>query len=665
MKAAGAICSVWGILGHSVVMAAESPLLIEITEGVMPEVGEYSFIPESLAPSPVADGAELLLQVNGISGSRMGGRAIDPIIRGQKETQLNILLDGSYLHGACPNRMDPPTAYTAADTYDKVTVIKGNRTVVYGAGGSGGTVLFERDWPIFSARGSLAELSGGWRENNRQWDLTADLAAGSDRGYLRFITHAGEAQDYEDGHGESVAAGWQSASNTLMAGIKLGDNTRLQISHERVDEEDIDFPGAQMDSPYADAKNSRVRLEHDFHSAVLKTARFDLYRSDVVHLMENTLMSSPSTSDTTGGRLLVTADLWQTAWQFGVDLQKNERDALAYMLMSGMPAFSQWPGVVIEQQGIFLEGDRALDTQNRVQAGLRYDHVRADADKVDRSYGMGMGAATPASLYNSAYGETNTHSAEDNLGGFLTWQHRFASDYQLDTTLSRSVRTADATERYMARHTMSGDWIGNPQLEPEKHHQLELVLSRGGPNSHWQLSGWYNRVDDYILRYRSANNEYYRNIAAELYGAEAELNWVFRQGWQLDTQLAWLRGNNRDNGQALSRIAPLSWTTQLSFRQGDWRYQGEWQLVAAQKEVCLSSDPVCGGQDVRQTPGYGVVNLHAEYSLTQDSQLSLGMDNLFDKAYSLHESKDSVLESDPIQVMEPGRSLWMNFRLTF
>ncbi len=665
MKTVGYIWLVSGVLGHSVAQAAESPLLIEITAGVMPEVGEYSIVPDSLTPAPVADGADLLRQVNGISGSRMGGRAIEPLIRGQKETQLNILLDGSYLHGACPNRMDPPTAYTAADTYDKVTVIKGNRTVVYGAGGSGGTVLFERDWPLFSDRSYLAEISGGWRENNRQWDLTADLAAGSDEGYLRFISHNGEAQDYEDGRGESVAAGWQSTSNTLMAGMKLGDNTRLQLSHERVEEDDIDFPGAQMGSPYADAKSSRVRLEHDWQGEVMQSARLDLYRSDVTHLMESAMMSSPSTSDTRGGRLLMTANLWQTEWQFGVDLQKNQRDATAFMLMSGMPAFSQWPGVEIEQQGIFLEGDHALNARHRVKAGLRYDHVTADADKVNRTYGMGMGAATPASLYNSAYGVTNTASKEDNLGGFITWQQRFVADYQLDATLSRSVRTADATERYMARRSMSGDWIGNPQLAPEKHHQLELVLSRAFANSHWQLSAWYNRVDDYILRYRSANNEYYRNVAAELYGAEAEFSWVFRQGWQLDTQLAWLRGNNRDTGQALSRIAPLSWTTRLSYQSGPWRYAGEWQLVTAQNEVCLSSAPTCGGQDVRQTPGYGVANLNAEYQLSADSQLSLGIDNLFDKAYSLHESKDSVLEPESVQVMEPGRSLWLSFRLAF
>ncbi|MFW1678336.1 TonB-dependent receptor domain-containing protein [Pontibacter sp. JAM-7] len=641
------------------------PLLIEITKGQKPLL--MSPVTESnvTTPTPLADGGELLLRQSGISGSRMGGRAIDPLIRGQKETQLNILLDGGYLHGACPNRMDPPTAYTSAGAYDRVTIIKGNRTVVYGAGGSGGTVLFERDWPVFYDAGYLAELSGGWRENNQQWDLTADLAAGSDQGYLRFIIHQGEAQNYEDGRGDKVAAGWQSGSNTLLAGINLDDFTRLQLSHARVEEEDIDFPGALMDSPYADASNSRIRLEHDFKGGILKSLHVDLYRSDVTHLMENSMITSPSTSDTKGGRVLLHAEAWDTHWQFGVDVQQNQRDALAYMVMSGMPVFSQWPDVDMKQQGLFLEAERAFNRTHRVRAGVRYDHIDATAHRANTTYGMGMGAATPVALYNSAYGITNTAAQEDNLGGFFSWQYQLPAEYVLETTLSRSVRTADATERYIAKHAMSGDWIGNPQLEPEKHHQLELQLSRRSNDLQWQLSGWYNRIDDYILRYRSVNHEYYRNIAAELYGAEAELDWFFMPGWQLGTRLAWLRGNNRDTGQALSRIAPVSLLTQLSYQQGHWRYSGEWQLTGAQNNVCLSTDPACAGQDVRRTPGYGVVNLYAEYGLSRDSQLSIGIDNLFDKAYSLHESRDYVLAPEPLQVTEPGRSLWLNFKLAF
>ena len=79
-----------------------------------------------------ADGGELLLQTPGVSGIKMGNHGIDPAIRGQKHNQLNILLNGAYIHGGCPNRMDPPTSFSSAELYDQVIVLKGVQTLIYG-----------------------------------------------------------------------------------------------------------------------------------------------------------------------------------------------------------------------------------------------------------------------------------------------------------------------------------------------------------------------------------------------------------------------------------------------------------------------------------------------------------------------------------------------------
>ncbi len=87
-------------------------------------------------------------------------------------------------------------------------------------------------------------------------------------------------------------------------------------------------------------------------------------------------------------------------------------------------------------------------------------------------------------------------------------------------------------------------------------------------------------------------------------------------------------------------------------------------MVAEQNDVCLSSD-ACGGQDVRQTPGYGIVNLHGEYASKSGVVVAMGVDNLFDKAYTLHESRDYVLDSGPVQVTEPGQNIWVRLSAKF
>ena len=88
------------------------------------------------------DAAEALLEVPGVSASRMSQHGLDILVRGQSATQLNVLLDGGYVHGGCPNRMDPPTSFAFLPSYDRVVVQKGVQSVLYGLGGVGiGLVL--------------------------------------------------------------------------------------------------------------------------------------------------------------------------------------------------------------------------------------------------------------------------------------------------------------------------------------------------------------------------------------------------------------------------------------------------------------------------------------------------------------------------------------------
>ncbi|WP_372834044.1 TonB-dependent copper receptor [Pontibacterium sp.] len=648
--------------------AAESDgnLTIEINRGLPQLETTVRESTTGVQASPVSDGGELLKSLTGVSGIRMGGRAIDPVIRGQKETQLNILLDGGYIHGGCPNRMDPPTAYTSVDSYDRVTVIKGNRSVVYGGGGSGGTVLFERDWPMIDEKGYSVDLSGSYEGNGDKWEMGADAAVGGDDGYVRFIAHKSQAEDYDDGRGNSVDAEYESESNAILAGIRLGDYTTLQASFEKSAEEDVEFPGALMNSPFADSESTRLKLEHQFQSGAVQQMKIDLYQSDVIHLMENAMMTSPSSSDTEGLRVVFDADAADIDWTFGVDMQNNDRNAQANMVSNGSAVFSQWPGVSIDQTGLFVEGEKALSEDDVLKAGLRYDRVEASASRANEAFGM-MGVNRPINLYNAKYGSTDTDSTEDNIGGLISWTHRIDQQYSVETTLSRSVRTADATERYIAKANMMGmgsKWVGNPQIDPEKHHQIEVALASDMDDLNWMLTGWYNQVDDYILRQRVGGDDIYRNIDAELYGVEFEVSYRVNSNLILGSSLAWLQGNNEDDGTDLSRISPLELTNTLDYVQDNWKAGVEWKLVDAQNDVCLSSS-TCGGQDVRQTPGYGLINLHGEYSLPMGMTVAMGVDNLFDKFYTLHESRDYLLDTDPVQVAEPGRNVWMRISGSF
>jgi len=112
------------------------PVIIKDTVIINPNASEPEYYNRSRGVS--ADGGDFLGQISGVSTSRFGGRGLEPIVRGQSQTRLNILLDGAYVHGGCPNRMDPPASWAALETYEEVTVLKGVQSLLYGGGGSGG-----------------------------------------------------------------------------------------------------------------------------------------------------------------------------------------------------------------------------------------------------------------------------------------------------------------------------------------------------------------------------------------------------------------------------------------------------------------------------------------------------------------------------------------------
>lgn len=645
---------------------AQAPFTVEVTATIPLGSGVVSQPSQAIQASPTSDGGDLLRAINGISGSRMGGRGIDPVIRGQSQNQLNILLDGAYLYGGCPNRMDPPTTYASPATFDRITLIKGNRDVIYGPGGSGGTVLFERSRPIFTAEKQIrGEVSTAYTGNSDTTQLSADLAAGTGQGYVRFIAGHTDAGNYKDGSGREIRSSYESEAYSLLAGVKLSENTWLDASVEQANEKDVLFPGAGMDSPFSDSTTYRLKLDHLTQGSVINRVRAEIYRSEVDHLMDNyslreqtapMAMKAPTSSDTYGGRLLFDSHVSGSDIEWGLDHQKNSRNASAIIAkgpMTGRITGIQWPDVEIEQTGLFAQISHPITEQDLIYAGARYDYIKAKAGRTNEALSGGMlSGQSPNDLYGS---NVKDSSSEHNVSGFLSWAHKIDEQYRVETTLSRSVRTADATERYIAM----GNWRGNPSLDPEKHHQLELVLVSEQADLSWSVAGYYNRIEDYILR----KNNHYSNINAEIYGAEADLIWQITPNIQLSNGIAWVRGENRDDSTNLSQIPPLMASLGMTYQRDALTAGLDWQVSAKQDKVCLAGSD-CGGQDSRKTSGYDVVSAHLAYELNSAFTLSAGINNLFDKTYANHLNREDVFGNNT-QVNEPGRSGWVKLTAKF
>lgn len=633
--------------------------------------------------SPGRESADVLRDLLGVSGSRMGGHGTDVSIRGLSQTRINVLLDGAYVHGGCPNRMDPPTAYAATGNYEEVTVIRGAQTLEYGGGGSGGTILFERVTERFdgeeSARG---ELDAGYRGNSNTTDLGIDVAAGSEHGFARFIGSHTDAHNYDDGDGDEVRTAYTERGGTLIFGYTPSDAVRAEISFERQETRDLLFPGAGMDSPFADNDTLRLKYDNEALGGPVDRVKIEVYRSEVEHEMDNytlrTLtaparMRAPSTSDTTGGRIVAELDSGYGTWKIGVDTQRSDRDAKRFNDSMGVLNSLLWPGVDIDQTGVFAELTHALDARNRMTGGLRYDYVTSDASKADDD--PPGGPLSPNALYAIYYdGAQADKETDHNIGGLLRFEHDLADERgTLFASLSRSVRTPDATERFIASNGMmpSARWVGNPELDSEQHHQAEVGASMRGGRWEAEVTLFYNDVTDFVLRDRftaAGNNAtIYRNIDATLIGGEARVQYRLTRELHAELGMAYVRAENDTDDRPIAQTPPLEGVAALQYSSDGWLAGARLRAAAQQTRVDTQSSSGIDGQglDVRKTPGWGVFDVFASYEIGTQVTLDIGIDNLFDKKYAQHLNRSNAFDPTQVQVNEPGRSAWVKLTGTF
>jgi len=673
--------------------AAESTILIEDTG--LEDPAEVTWPPRELQPGTAADGGELLRNIPGVSGARMGGHGIEPIIRGQSQNRLNILLDGAYLYGGCPNRMDPPTAYSSMDAYDSVTVIKGPHTVIYGGGGSGGTVLFERERPRFTAdKPYRGNLNAGYKSNSDTRNIGADVAGGGQQGYVRGIFGYTDADSYEDGEGNETRTAYTTKDTTVLFGYTPSDDTVLELSFEATREDDVLFAGAGMDSPFSDNDMVRLKFEREENTGPFSSLRAEVYYSDIEHLMDNyslrrltapMKMATPTDSDTVGGRILGTLETGGgTEWTFGIDHQKNNRNAdrLSGPAAGGDPKNVQsvmWPDVDVNQTGLFAEVKTAINTGDILKAGLRYDRVEATAGRADDVARVSpMLQRSPNQLYQLYYGKRARDHDEDNLAGFVTYQHALSEATALFGTLSRSVRTADATERFLGSDNAmmaAKRWVGNPDLDPEKHHQIELGVTTG--DGGWDLSAtiYYNDVSDYILRDRahgqagilqSDNASIYRNVDAEFYGLDIDAGIRWSDHWSSRVTVSYVHAANTTDDRPIAQTPPLEGTLSLEYNTDRWNIGA--QVVAQDNQSRVDDNPMQNsGLDATKTPGWGILNLYGGYEINDSLTLKAGVDNVFDRTYAYHVNRanSDPFNPEPVQVNEPGRSIWLRLNATF
>ena len=74
------------------------------------------------------------------------------------------------------------------------------------------------------------------------------------------------------------------------------------------------------------------------------------------------------------------------------------------------------------------------------------------------------------------------------------------------------------------------------------------------------------------------------------------------------------------------------------------------------------------GKDFSQSAGFTIFSLNTAYRINENTKLSAGIDNLFNKTYSEHlnlAGNSGFGYSSNTPVNEPGRTYWAKLNVTF
>ncbi|MFM6958860.1 MAG: TonB-dependent copper receptor [Acinetobacter sp.] len=633
---------------------------------------------QPIQPVPATDGADYLQSIMGFNAIKNGGTNGDVTFRGMFGSRIKILTDGTENLGACPARMDAPTSYIQPENFDKITVIKGPQTVQYANTGSAATVIFEREPEKLTQekpyRGQASVVVGSYG----RLDHNIEAAIGDEHKYARLNANRSIADDYKDGNEQSVHSNWERWNADLAVGWKPTDDSWLELRTGKGDGEAA-YAGRTMDGSQFKRESLGLHAEQKNITEMIQKVEAQVDYSYNDHVMDNFSLRTPPMTTmkmhgmdmtvpdkmsmrvdrrTLNTRFAVTTDWDKFSAISGVDTQQNKHGG--DMVMYAMPSMNSpyAEDLKFQSYGAFSEWAYTLSPDQKLVAGARVDQV-----KIDNLEDGNNRKETAPSGFIRIEKNLPEHGLKTYAGvGYVERTPDFWELYSTSTDRGISSTTDGVTTYRMV------DNLNN--LKNERTAQLDF----GFQAEHGAWNGWASAyaglIKDFILLQYNDANAYYplaRNVDATIAGAEAGLGYQLTDHFQTDISAMYAWGKNTSDGRALPQIAPLEGRLNLRYVDEKYSLGLLWRAVAKQNRISLNEGNVVG-YDMNESKAFNTLAVNGTYKLTDAVDVSVGIDNVLNKAYTEHLNKAGASMfgyAASEQFNNIGRNYWMRMSMKF
>ena len=611
---------------------------------------------------------ETLDGLPGVHAASFGAGASRPVIRGLDGGRVKVLSDGVDVMDASTISQDHAVGVEPL-LAERVEVLKGPATLLYGGGAIGGVVnVVDKRVPTsVPQKGYEGELEVRANSVANEGAGMFGLTAGVGNVAVRVEGVRRQADDYEipgatgkqvgsynDTDSYSLGGSFIGSRGYLGLAYSRQENRYGLLAHEHVecdphgnhwhcgdhghghdhgheeDEHGHEHGGAV---PYISLQQDRWDLRGELSDPLpgFELARLRVGYSDYRHAeIEGGEKMAVFDSEAYDARIELTHQPL-LGWHGVLGAQTSERD------FARLTPEHPMPQTLTRNHALFLLEEFTAGAW-RYELGMRHEWQTIDAET----------------------GHANTDHAGTSFSAGAVWT--FAPAYSLGVSLSRSQRLPTAEERYAYGPHAASRTIerGNVELQDETSHNAEVTLRKFAGPTTFTLSAFRNQVNDFIYAAdlgRHPGGGYrevaYRQEDAVLSGVEGEVRHQFTASFATTLFGDHVRGELKDGG-VLPRIPADRLGVRLEQSFGA-SVESHVEFYRVQRQDDIADFET-------ETGGYNKLGAGLSYhgSLSQtDYQLYLKADNLLDAKAREH---SSLIKDD---VLLPGRNLTLGARLVF
>ena len=609
----------------------------------------------------------------GVALVRDGVWGTDISIRGLGRSNVVTLVDGVRIETA--TNLAAGLSMIDIHDVDRVEVIRGAASTLYGTGATGGVVN------VISGEGRFSDvprlhgaLGSGYGSVNDASSGSLTLEASDVRWYLRLHGSLRAARDARTPVGMLRDSRFHDRNVAASAGVRLAASHELRARYQRFDASDVGIPGGASFPEFASARypderremmqveyrglrigagleQLSLRLTHqqiDRNTEIVPNPA-SVLRPSAEHRMNAVTLQGNWTLGT--HRLIAGIDAWQRAYE-GRRLREMKA---TNTVIADLPL----PNASFRSVGAFVQDEWALaDERLRLTFGARADQIHVENDE---AYVL---------LWIEVNGTRNTQPPNRQLrwpaasSDDVSWSAYAGALYallpQVDLTLNaaRAYRAPSLEERFQYIELGGATYIGDVALAAEKSSSVDLGIRLRGEGISIGANAFVNLMDDLVVDARRSDTLYVKENVGEarLQGVELSATYSPFDLLTVHAQLAAVRGRDTGTDRDLPQVPPLA------LRAGIRMPVSGIGSVEVLLDAASDQDRIAPGED--RTPGYAIYHLRLRGEHLRIGGVSValsgGIDNLFDRAWRRHLSTLRGLN-----VFEPGRNFFFRLQVLF